>query len=193
YMSPEQAKGRNADQRSDIFSFGCVLYEMLTGRTTFVGETVPEVIASVLKQEPDLSLIPANIHLRVVELIRRCLAKDPKKRWHAAADVRVEIETIVAESRGVKTADLAAARMPRWQLAAIVSITAVVAAAVAAGIAWRLKPNPPASITRFSFVLPQGQDITRPGRPLIAISSDGENIVYAANRQLYLRSMSDVD
>jgi eukaryotic-like serine/threonine-protein kinase len=86
YMSPEQAKGRTADQRSDIFSFGCILYEMITGRTTFDGETVTEVIASVLKQEADLSLIPANIHPRVVDLIRRCLVKDPKKRWHAAAD-----------------------------------------------------------------------------------------------------------
>jgi serine/threonine protein kinase len=62
---------------------------MLTGRTTFEGETVTEVIASVLKQEADLSRIPPNVHLRVVELIRRCLAKDPKKRWHAAADVRM--------------------------------------------------------------------------------------------------------
>jgi serine/threonine-protein kinase len=193
YMSPEQAKGGNADQRSDMFSFGCVLYEMLTGRRTFDGDTVTEVIASVLKQEADLSLIPANVHLRVVELIRRCLAKDPKKRWHAAADVRFEIEAIVGESRAVKTADPAAARMPRWQLAAIVSITAIVAAAVAAGIVWRLKPNPPASIARFSFVLPQGQEASRPGRPLVAISPDGEKIVYAANRQLYLRSMSDVD
>lgn len=193
YMSPEQAKGRNADQRSDIFSFGCVLYEMLTGRTTFNGETVTEVIASVLKQEAELSMIPANVHPRVVDLIRRCLAKDPKKRWHAAADVRVEIETILAESGGLKIADLASARMPRWKLAAIVSITAVIAAAAAAGIGWRLKPNPPVSIVRFSFVLPQGQGTTRGGRPLIAISPDGENIVYQANRQLYLRSMSDVD
>ncbi|PYS34403.1 MAG: hypothetical protein DMG14_29565, partial [Acidobacteria bacterium] len=116
YMSPEQAKGRAADQRSDIFSFGCVLYEMITGRTTFEGETVTEVIASVLKQEADLSLIPANIHPRVVDLIRRCLVKDPKKRWHAAADVRVEIETILAESHGLKAADFSATRMPRWQL-----------------------------------------------------------------------------
>src|SRR5262245_27625341 len=175
YMSPEQAKGRAADQRSDIFSFGCILYEMITGRSTFDGETVTEVIASVLKQEADLSLIPANIHSRVVDLIRRCLAKDPKKRWHAAADVRVEIETILAESRGMKSADFAAARMPRWQLAAIISVTAVVAALTAAGMMWNLRPNSPVSIVRFSFALPQGQVPTRGGRPLIAISPDGEN------------------
>src|SRR5262245_60059661 len=134
YMSPEQAKGRAADQRSDIFSFGCLLYEMLTGRVTFDGETVAEVIASVLKQDADLSLIPANVHSRVVELIRRCLVKDAKRRWHAAADVRVEIETILAESRGLKAAESAGARIPRWQLAAAIAVTAIVVAATTAGI-----------------------------------------------------------
>src|SRR5262245_30349248 len=193
YMSPEQAKGRAADQRSDIFSFGCILYEMITGRSTFDGETVTEVIASVLKQEADLSLIPANIHSRVVDLIRRCLAKDPKKRWHAAADVRVEIETILAESRGMKSADFAAARMPRWQLAAIISGTAVVAAFAAAVIVWNLRPNLPTAIARFSFFLPEEQSVNRGGRPTIVISPDGQNIVYQANRQLYLRPIGDLD
>ena len=65
---------------------------MLTGRTTFDGETVTEVIASVLKQEADLTLIPANVHFRVVDLIRRCLVKDAKGRWHAAADVRLKLK-----------------------------------------------------------------------------------------------------
>src|SRR5262245_33914686 len=134
YMSPEQAKGRAADQRSDLFSFGCLLYEMLTGRVTFDGETVAEVIASVLKQDADLSLIPTNVHSRVVDLIRRCLVKDAKRRWHAAADVRVEIETILAESRGLKAAESAGARIPRWQLAAAIAVTAIVVAATTAGI-----------------------------------------------------------
>jgi serine/threonine protein kinase/Tol biopolymer transport system component len=193
YMSPEQARGRGADHRSDIFSFGCVLYEMITGRTTFDGETVTEVIASVLKQDADLSLVPANVHPRVLDLIRRCLVKDPKKRWHAAADVRVEIETILAESSGLKTADLAAAPMPRWQFAAAISITAIVAALGSAGMVWRLGRTPPTSIARFSFVLPAGQSTTRGGRRVIAVSPDGENIVYQANQQLYLRSMAEVD
>ena len=193
YMSPEQAKGRSADHRSDIFSFGCVLYEMITGRLTFEGETVTEVIASVLKQEPDLSLIPANIHHRVVDLIRRCLVKDPKKRWHAAADVRIEIETILAESQGLKATETAAARMPRSRLVAAISITAVVVALATAGIVWNLRPKLPApSVSRFSFFLPEGQSIPTGGRHAVAISPDGENIVYQANQQLYLRSMSDV-
>ena len=75
YMSPEQAKGLDADQRSDIFSFGAVLYEMLTGRHSFQGETITEVIASVLARPPDLTALPANINPRIEDLIRRCLEK----------------------------------------------------------------------------------------------------------------------
>jgi serine/threonine protein kinase len=142
YMSPEQAKGRAADHRSDIFSFGCLLYEMLTGRLTFEGETITEVIASVLKQDPDLSLIPANVHTRVVDLIRRCLVKDPKRRWHAVADVRVEIETILAESRGLKISDSMAGRRPLWQLISLAAATAIAAALLTTSVVWNLRPKP---------------------------------------------------
>ncbi|HLH30600.1 MAG TPA: protein kinase, partial [Terriglobia bacterium] len=193
YMSPEQAKGRAADHRSDIFSFGCLLYEMLTGRLTFEGETITEVLASVLKQDPDLSLIPSNVHPRVVELIRRCLAKDPKRRWHAVADVRVEIETILDESAGLKTADATDRRRPRWQLPALIGGTAIAAAAVTAMMMSTLRPVAPTPVMRFSFMLPDGQSPTRAGRHLIAISPDGQSIIYQANRQLYLRKMSDVN
>jgi serine/threonine-protein kinase len=194
YMSPEQARGRAADQRSDIFSFGCVLYEMLTGRLTFEGETVSDVLAAVLKQDADLSLLPANIHSRVVELIRRCLVKDPKQRWHSVADVRVEIEMILAESLGLKVAEtVVVERPPLWKRLVPIALTAVVVAAIAAGIAWTLRPQPSNTVSRFTFVLPEGQVVTRGGRHAIAISPDGSNIVYQANRQLYLRPISDVD
>src|SRR5215467_7028785 len=83
--------------------------------------------------------------------------------------------------------------MPRWRLAAVISVTALLAALATAGIVWHLRPNSPASITRFSVVLPEGQGITRGGRPVIAISPDGENIVYQANRELYSRSMAAVE
>src|SRR5215470_4879557 len=188
YMSPEQAKGHSADQRSDIFSFGCMLYEMLTGRLTFEGETVTEVLASVLKQEADLSLLPQNINSRVVELIRRCLAKDPKKRWHAAADVRVEIETILAESRGLKAPEVVSVeRRPLWKRLVPFVVTAVVVAALTAGLVWNSRPKSPGLVSRFSFVMPDGEVMTRVGRPVVAISPDGQNIVYHANSQLYLR------
>src|SRR5262249_1277605 len=159
------------DQRSDIFSFGCLLYDMLTGRQTFEGETVTEVLASVLKQEANLSLLPQNVHSRVVGLIRRCLAKDPKKRWHAAADVRGEIETILAESRGLQAAEVVSVeRRPVWRRLAPVVVTAVLVAALAAAVVWNSRPKLPGLVSRFSFVLPDGQSMIRIGRPLVAIS-----------------------
>src|SRR5262249_38142726 len=130
---------------------GCLLYEMLTGRPTFDGETVTEILASVLKQEPDLSLLPQNIHPRVVELVHRCLAKDPKKRWHAAADLRVEIETILAESRGLKVAErVSFQRVPFWKRLTPVVVTAVVVAAVSASVVWNIRPKSSAILSRFS-------------------------------------------
>src|SRR5262245_34773646 len=193
YMSPEQARGREADQRSDVFAFGCVLYEMLTGRQAFRGEDVSDVLAAVLRTEPDLNLLPPNLNPRLLELLRRCLAKNRKDRWYAVGDLRVEIETILTESHGLNAAHVPSARMPRWRLAAVISITALLAAFATAQIVWHPRPNSPASISRFSFVLPDGQGITRGGRPVIAISPGGENIVYQANRQLYLRSMAALD
>jgi serine/threonine protein kinase len=80
YMSPEQAKGLNTDERSDVFSFGAVLYEMLTGRLAFQGDNVSEIFASVLAREPDFSLIPAKLNARIQELLKRSLEKNPKRR-----------------------------------------------------------------------------------------------------------------
>jgi len=96
YMSPEQAKGLPADHRSDVFSFGCVLYEMLTGRQPFQGETAPDMLASVVARDPDFAALPSNLNPRLVELLKRCLAKQPKRRWQAAGDLRIELETIAS-------------------------------------------------------------------------------------------------
>jgi serine/threonine protein kinase len=194
YMAPEQAKGRTADQRSDIFSFGCVVYEMLTGRQTFEGETVTEVIASILKEEADLTLIAPKVHPRVVELLRRCLAKDPQRRWHAVADVRLEIETILAESQGLRPTDLVVVtKPPLWKRIVPVAVAAVLAAGLATAVVWNVQRTPTSPISRFAFVFPEGQSLTRGGRQVVAISPDGQSIVYQANRQLYLRKMSEVE
>src|SRR5207237_1137576 len=97
YMSPEQARGRAADQRSDLFAFGCVLYEMLTGRQALYGDDVSDVLWSVLKSELDFNLLPPNLNPRIREILRRCLEKDVRKRWQAAGDLRVEIEQVLAD------------------------------------------------------------------------------------------------
>ena len=96
YMSPEQAKGRPADKRADVWAFGVVLYEMLTGRRAFEGETISEVLAKVIEREPDWTTLPASTPPRLRELLRRCLRKDPKTRLQAIGDARVQIEELIS-------------------------------------------------------------------------------------------------
>src|SRR5262245_57092732 len=92
YMSPEQAKGRTVDRRTDIFAFGCLLYEMLTGHRAFDGEDIPEILSRILQREPDWAALPADLPPGVIELLRRCLEKDVKKRRRDIGDVRMDLE-----------------------------------------------------------------------------------------------------
>jgi serine/threonine protein kinase len=194
YMSPEQARGRAADQRSDVFSFGCVLYEMLTGRQAFPGEEVSDVLASVLKTEPDWSLLPAKLNPKLHEVLRRCLQKNPKLRWHAIGDARVEIETVLADPRGtvVEESRVAVAKSPLWKRGLPI-VTALALGAVVAGLAvWNYKPSPSLPIMRFAMPLGEGQQFTNLGATVLSISPDGTQVIYEANRQFYLRHISDV-
>src|SRR6185436_13715516 len=94
YMSPEQARGMPVDRRTDIWAFGCVLFEMLTGRVAFAGETASDSIAKILEREPEWSALPATTPASIRRLLLRCLAKDPKKRLRDIADVRIEIDAV---------------------------------------------------------------------------------------------------
>ena len=96
YMSPEQARGRPADKRADVWAFGVVLYEMLTGRRAFEGEAISEVLARVIEREPDWTTLPASTPARLRELLRRCLRKDPKTRLQAIGDARVQIDELIS-------------------------------------------------------------------------------------------------
>jgi serine/threonine-protein kinase len=192
YMSPEQARGHAADQRSDVFAFGCLLFEMLTGQQAFQGEDVSDVLASVIKGNVDLRLLPANLNPRLNELLRRCLARDRKNRWHAIADIRLELETIIPDPRGERV--LAAGRSEReslWKW--ILPIVAAIALTFATTTIFlrNSRPSPPPVVARFTVSLPEEQNFTNAGRHLIAVSPDGANVVYVANRRLYLRSMAD--
>jgi serine/threonine protein kinase len=97
YMSPEQARGRSVDKRTDIWAFGCMLFEMLTGRQTWSGTTVTDIIAAALAKDPDFTKLPPNLHPEIRKLLTRCLQKDPSERFRDAGDVRIEIKQILAK------------------------------------------------------------------------------------------------
>ena len=189
YMSPEQAKGLETDQRSDIFSFGCVFYELLTGHRAFDGDTTSEIQAGILKSPVDFSRLPASLHPRLREILMRCLEKNPRERWHAAADVWLQIEAISdAGSPGqVPGSD---PRQASWKRAAAIALATVVVALMAGVGGWSLKPAPSSAVTRFSIPLPEGQQFSHVGRLVLAVSPDGTNLVYVANRRLHLRPLA---
>ena len=137
YMSPEQARGRTADQRSDIFAFGCVLYEMLTGRQAFRGEDVSDILASVMKIDADFTHLPEDLNPRLRELMRRCLAKNRKDRWYAAGDIRVEMSSIIAEPQRVETQP-EELKPPFWNRALPAVVTGLVVAAIAGAFMWQM-------------------------------------------------------
>jgi len=114
YMAPEQARGRAVDRRADIWAFGVVLYEMLTGRRAFDGEDSSDIIASVLRSEPEWTAVPASTPARARELLMRCLVKDPRQRLHDIGDARLEIEYILSgKDQEARTSAVAPPLMPR--------------------------------------------------------------------------------
>jgi serine/threonine-protein kinase len=192
YMSPEQARGVNVDRRTDIFAFGSVLYEMLAGKPAFNGNTASDLIAAVLKTEPDWNALATNLHPGVLDLLKRCLEKDERRRWRDIGDVGVEIDRLMAaptQSAQIPPAKpVAQPQRKRW----IPALAATLALALSAAAGWTLKPSAPLSIVRSQIVLPAEQRFTTAnGRQSIAISPDGTRLVYGANNQLYLRDLAD--
>ena len=183
YMSPEQARGRAVDRRTDIWSFGCVLYECLAGRPVFEGETVSDLVARILEREPDWAVLPVGVPARVRELLRRCLVKDPKQRLRDIGDARIELEQVMARSSSgaiaVQAEDIAggpAARRIPWWAAAIGVITLTVLAVLLVGrVTERAGPR---IARRFEVSPPPGMNlVTDPVE--CAISPDGRLLAFA--------------
>ena len=185
YMSPEQARGKAVDRRSDIWAFGCVLYEMLTGRRTFDGDDVADVLGAVVRLEPDWTALPPEALPAIRILLMRCLEKDRKKRIPDISTARFLIDE---QGLAAPPASVAGAfvRTPVWRRAVPFLVTAIVTCAIVAGVGWTVRSSsPPLIISRFTVPLPEGQVFTNDGRHVVAISPDGSQIVYVADGRLY--------
>jgi eukaryotic-like serine/threonine-protein kinase len=167
YMSPEQARGKAVDKRADIWAFGCVLYEMLTGQGAFQGEDVTEILAAVVKGGANLDLLPVNLHPRVREAITRCLQKDLKRRYSSITEARYELEQASADPSGALVLPVTPAKPKRkLRLAIPWAAAAVAAAAIIAGAAgWMLKPLEPRQVIRSEYDLPEGQQFYNTAYP----------------------------
>ncbi len=189
YMSPEQSKGRAADKRSDVWAFGCVLYEMLTGKRAFEGDDVSDTLASILRGEPDWSALPQATPASVRTLLKRALTKDRKARLRDISVARFLLEEHVEQVRPATVS--ARATTSTWRRAIPLAITALVAAGVtlAAVLAFR-SPTTPAPVTRFQIRLGEGQTLTSLSRAVLAFSPDGARIVYVSDNRLFVCEMN---
>ena len=197
YMSPEQAKGREADKRSDVWAFGAVLYEMLTGHRAFDGDDMSDTLASVLKIDPEWTRLPADLPPSLRTLIQRCLAKDRRQRVSDIAAARFVLNELSANPQprgGVEAETTVSTTRSRWQWWMPATVATVITALVVGAASWALRATPAAPhLVQFAYVLPEGQNFSNTGRQLLAISPDGTKLVFVANQRLYLRNIGDLE
>ena len=189
YMSPEQAAGKPVDKRSDVWSFGVVVLEMLTGRPVFTGETLSHVLASVLKSDPDWTALPATVPARVVNVLRRCLQKDRKQRVRDIGDVSFALDgTFETAAPQAMPGDASSAKRERLAWMAAVAVAAVAIVALAIPAARHLRATPPPE-TRVEIVTPATDQPVS-----FALSPDGRQIAFVASgngeSRLWLRSLA---
>jgi Tol biopolymer transport system component/tRNA A-37 threonylcarbamoyl transferase component Bud32 len=185
YMSPEQARGAAVDHRADIWAFGVVLYEMLTGRRPFGGETIADVLASVVRDEPDFGALPPEISA----VVARCLSKEPRNRWGSIGDVRWALDTSAA---------IPASRAPAGRMRYLPWAAAAVLALLAAAGAWMVKSTPSQPLMQMEITAPEGNIFGPVGWGQLAVSPDGRRLAFIATgrdgkRRLWLRSLESGD
>ena len=179
YMAPEQAKGTAVDKRADIWAFGVVLWEMITGRRLFAGDSISETLAGVLTSEPDLTAIPPNVR----RLLRSCLEKDPRRRLHDISDARLLLDSAPALETPPAPAKR---RWVPWATAALMT-----AALAGTNAFWLTRPAPERRTSRFSLTAPSGTQFA--AHTTAAVSPDGRHVVFVAvsqsGRSLWLQSL----
>ena len=204
YMSPEQARGKPVDRRTDIWAFGCVLLECLTGTQEFGGNTIADSIAKILQKDPDWEGLPQDTPLTIRRLLRRCLEKDPYDRVQHIGDARIEISQVLEQPSDDAYGELETASPARWQRPipfAAMGLTMLLIGAFLGFLLWSpgydSLPAPP-TVGRFTINLPAGQEFPEPPRWwALALSRDGTQLAYAAvednTHRLYLRPIGELE
>jgi Tol biopolymer transport system component len=196
YMSPEQAKGKAVDRRADIWAFGCVLYEMLSGKQAFSGETLTDTLAAVVRAEPDWEALDAATPPAIERLVRRCLTKDPKQRLRDIGEARILLSEPQSETADRKATEVVSSpAQPAWKLFLPWALLVLFAAGLA--VMYFSRAPKSQSLLRSSINLPTGFSLDRNNSSL-ALSPDGQRLVFAATgddgkgQQLWLRSLDSL-
>ena len=183
YMSPEQARGAAVDKRTDIWAFGCVLYEMLTGRRAYAGDDIAgDTLRFILTTEPDWNALPANTPAAVRRLLRRCLHKDRKRRLADIADARLEIDDAIALPREALPV---VSPFAAWRLLLLGAVGGLIVGAATVALVWNRRPVqlPTSGVARMVIALPPGDRLgVALDRSRLAISDDGNRVAYVASR-----------
>ena len=213
YMSPEQARGGSVDARTDIWSFGCVMYEMLTGKPPFQGETASDTVANILRTEPDWQALPESTPANIRVLLRRCLEQDPAHRLHDVADARIEMNETLSgtveaydlpkESIELPSETAATSRLFRREVILVALTCFITGALITGAILMNLaRPGPPEPpvVSRSVIPLPADKPLYTVGAPrsFLAIPPDGTCLVYVGRgedgiRRLHVRHMDDLE
>ncbi|HET9406431.1 MAG TPA: protein kinase [Candidatus Sulfotelmatobacter sp.] len=198
YMSPEQLEGKEADVRSDIFSLGAVLYEMITGKRAFEGKTTASTIAAILASEPKPISALQPMSPLLERVVKACLEKDPAARMQTAHDVKLQLRWIAEAGSEVTPPSAAAMRGLPGRRGVVLGVGGLLLVAVIASLAtWNLKPEPPRPVSRTVITLPPGQHLAGLDQPAVALSPDGTHLAYVAvqgnTQQLYLRAMDSLE
>ena len=198
YMAPEQAKGKVVDKRADVWAFGAVLYEMLTGKRAFVGEDVSDTLAAVLRAEVNLDELPDETPTRLRRVLGACLQRDPKQRVQDIGDVRLAMEGAFETTVSASSEPVISPQLRVWQRPVPAVIIALLIAAISGFRLWTATRPEPSPVARMMLTVPPGEplNLSFPNTD-VAISPDGTHVVYAGTRdgqpQLYVRALDELD